>query len=317
MRIAILEYTDVVPTCVTGPAEIWGGLKQMYTVFSGRDLKQDIEIEIVDISRKPDQGHRYELVIIPAMRYEKIDQVIQRERPLIDWLRQQHEGGAELASICVGSFLLAETGLLKGKKATTNWMFADQFRSRYPDINLQDDKIIVDQGTLYSCGGVFCFTSFMVYLIEKFIGHEAAVITSKILMINTHQEPQQSFSVFRFQHNHTDDPILEGQRFIEANYSRPLTLETLAEQQHMSIRNFIRRFEQATGNTPTEYLQRVRIEAAKKMLDNSRYTIEQVASQCGYEDMSFFRKVFRRHVAMTPKEYQLKYGKTYSRQAHS
>src|SRR5262249_8368410 len=145
------------------------------------------------------QGLTYDLVIIPAMRYDKIDAVLQRERQLIDWLRQQHSNGAELAGICVGGFLLAETGLLNGKKATTNWMFADQFRKRYPDIDLQDTKIIVDQGTLYSCGGAFCFTSFMVYLIEKFIGHEAAVITSKILMINTHQEPQQSFSVFRFQ----------------------------------------------------------------------------------------------------------------------
>src|SRR5437667_1829227 len=126
MRIAILDYTDAVPTCVTGPADIWNGLKRMYPIINGQPLSQDIEIDFVNAP--PNPASIYQLVIIPAMRYEKIDAVLSRERQLITWLQQQHKNGAELASICIGAFLLAETGLLKGKKATTNWLFADQFR---------------------------------------------------------------------------------------------------------------------------------------------------------------------------------------------
>ena len=141
----------------------------------------------------------YDLVIVPAMFSTKIEEVIQKEARIIEWLKQQYKENTELASICVGSFLLAATGLLNGKKATTNWMFADLFRKKYPQVILEDDKIIVDQGKIYTCGGAFSFTTFMIYLIEKFCGHEVAITASKILMINMHQQPQTSFSIFQFQ----------------------------------------------------------------------------------------------------------------------
>lgn len=323
MRIAILDYKDAVPTCVTGPADIWGGLNRMYPMVTGMPLKEDIGIDFItstdgQMAQRPMGSNEWQplsphdqfrLIIIPAMRYDKIDEVIDRETGLITWLQQQREKGSDLASICIGAFLLAETGLLTGKKATTNWLFADQFRQRYPYINVQDDKVIVDEGPLCSCGGAFSFTTFMIYLIEKLLGHQEAVMASKILMINTHEDSQLAFSVFRFQHDHVDDPIKKVQDFIEENYPEAINLEKLASDYHMSGRNFSRRFRQATGNTPLEYLQRVRIEAAKKLLENTRDGVETIALQCGYEDLSFFRKIFRRQVNMTPKEYQQKYGK--------
>jgi len=323
LRIAILDYKDVVPTCMTGPADIWSGLNRMYPLVTGMPLKEDIGIDFItaadgQLARRPLGGvqsqklsprDQFRLIIIPAMRYDKIDEVISRETRLIEWLKQQRHKGSDLASICIGAFLLAETGLLNGKKATTNWLFADRFQQRYPSINVQDDKVIVDEGPLCSCGGAFSFTSFMIYLIEKLLGHQEAVMASKILMINTHDDSQLAFSVFRFQHDHADESIKMAQRFIEANYGKAISLEKLAGDYHMSVRNFSRRFRQATGNTPLEYLQRVRIEAAKKLLENTRGSIENVALECGYEDISFFRKVFRRQVDMTPKEYHLKYGK--------
>lgn len=323
MRIAILDYKDAVSSCVTGPADIWSGLNRMYPLVTGIPLKEDIGIDFItavddELVRRPLGGSpsqklnprdQFRLIIIPAMRYDKIEEVINREVRLIAWLKQQRRKGSDLASICIGAFLLAETGLLNGKKATTNWLFADQFQQRYPSINVQDDKIIVNEGPLCSCGGAFSFTTFMIYLIEKLLGHQEAVMASKILMINTHDDSQLAFSVFRFQHDHTDDVIKKVQEFIETNYQKAIILEKLASDYHMSVRNFIRRFRQATGNTPLEYLQRVRIEAAKKLLENTRESIENVALQCGYEDISFFRKIFRRQVDMPPKEYQLKYGK--------
>ncbi|MET7001504.1 GlxA family transcriptional regulator [Chitinophaga defluvii] len=323
MRIAILDYKNVVPSCVTGPADIWSGLNRMYPLVTGIPLKEDIGIDFIttidgELVRRPLGGSQsqklrsrdqFRLIIIPAMRYDKIDEVISQEGRLITWLKKQHQKGSDLASICIGAFLLAETGLLDGKKATTNWLFAKQFEQRYPSINVQDDKIIVDEGPLCSCGGAFSFTTFMIYLIEKLLGHQEAVMASKILMINTHEDSQLAFSVFRYQHDHADESIKSVQEFIETHYQQSILLEKLAADYHMSVRNFIRRFRQATGNTPLEYLQRVRIEAAKKLLENTRESIENVALQCGYEDISFFRKIFRRQVNMSPKEYHLKYGK--------
>jgi transcriptional regulator GlxA family with amidase domain len=243
------------------------------------------------------------------MRFERIDEVIGREQVLIKWLQKQYAQGAELASICVGAFLLAATGLLTGKKTTTNWLFAEQFRKHFPYVDPEDDKVIVDQGKLYSCGGAFSFTSFMIYLIEKFCGHEESVIASKILMINVHDLPQNTFSIFRFQRDHSDEAIGNAQQYIEKNYTSSLSMEELAGRCNMSVRNFIRRFQQATTNTPLEYLQRVRIEAAKKILETKNEGIAQIASRCGYEDVDYFGKIFRRYVAMTPRAYREKYGK--------
>jgi len=323
MRIAILNYEHAVATCVTGPAEIWSALAHTQPLLTGVPLKQPIGIDYIRADKKKlwrkalDTGIEeelvtdqvYDLVIIPAMRSAKIDVVVKHERMLVDWLKQQHSRKADLASICIGAFLLAETGLLNGKNVTTNVRFADLFRQRYPDIEVQDDKIIVDQGNIFTCGGAFVFTTFMIYLIEKYFGHEDAIMVSKILMINTHQLPQHTFSVFQLQRNHSDEKIVEAQVFIENNYSHSLSIEGLAGRYYMSNRNFIRRFEGATGNTPLEYLQRVRIEAAKKLLENSYDSIDQVAAKCGYDDIGFFRKIFKRHVAINPKEYQKKYGK--------
>jgi transcriptional regulator GlxA family with amidase domain len=307
MRIGILNYKDAVPTCVTGPADIWNGMARMYPVLTGMPLKMPIDVDFISSRSKP--TGKYDLVIIPAMRFDKIETVMAREKVLIKWLRDQYAQGAELASICVGAFLFAATGLLEGKKATTNWLFADLFRKHFPYIVMEDDKVIVDQGRLYSCGGAFSFTSFMIYLIEKFCGHEEAITASKILMINIHDHPQSTFSIFQFQHEHSDDVIGKAQLYIEKNYKQPLTLDDLAGQSNMSIRNFIRRFEQATANTPFEYLQRVRIEAAKKILETKKDGVEQVASRCGYEDVDYFRKIFKRYVDMTPKMYHEKYGR--------
>ena len=323
MRIAVLNYEHAVPTCVTGPADIWNGMFRMYPLLTGTPMKKAIQIDFVSASgrvlsaapigvqkqKKLTSKEVYDLVIIPAMRFEKINQVLERERVLIKWLQDQYAQGAELASICVGAFLLAATGLMTGKKITTNWLFAEEFRKRFPYVDLEDDKVIVDQGRLNSCGGAFSFTSFMIYLIEKFCGHEESIIASKILMINVHDLPQNTFSIFRFQRDHSDETIGNAQQYIEKNYTSSLSMEELAGRFNMSVRNFIRRFQQATTNTPLEYLQRVRIEAAKKILETRNEGIAQIASRCGYEDVDYFGKIFRRYVAMTPRAYREKYGK--------
>jgi transcriptional regulator GlxA family with amidase domain len=323
MKIGILNYNHAVPTSVSGPADIFAALMRTYPVVKGKDLDADFEIDFITEKKgiffrtpfgekeplKLKKSEPYDLIIVPAMFSNKIEEVVQKEKKIITWLKQQFDRNTELASICVGSFLLAATGLLDGKKATTNWMFADLFRKKYPHVIVEDDKIIVDQGRIYTCGGAFSFTTFMIYLVEKFCGHEVAITASKILMINMHQQPQTSFSIFQFQKDHADDEIAMVQQYMEKNYTSPITVKDMAAISNMSPRNLSRRFEHATSNTPLQYLQRFRIENAKKMLENKNYGIEQVATKCGYEDISFFRKVFKRHVGMTPREYKEKYGR--------
>lgn len=323
MRIGILNYNYAVPTSVSGPADIFAALMRTYPIVRGKELDADFEIDFITekrgvfwrkpfsekVQHKITKSDTYDLVIIPAMFSNKIEEVVQKEARIIAWLKQQYKANTELASICVGSFLLAATGLLHGKRATTNWMFADLFREKYPEVILEDDKIIVDQGRIYTCGGAFSFTTFIIYLIEKFCGHEVAITASKILMINMHQQPQTSFSIFQFQRDHADEEIARVQQYMEKNYNKAISMTEMAGISNMSPRNLARRFEQATSNTPLEYLQRFRIENAKKLFENKNYGIAQIAMKCGYEDISFFRKVFKRHVGMTPREYKDKYGR--------
>jgi transcriptional regulator GlxA family with amidase domain len=227
------------------------------------------------------------------------------------WLKWQYAEGAEVASICLGAFLLASTGLLDGKTATTHWLGAKSFRKMFPKVTLLDDKIIVDHNRIYSSGGAFSFTSLMMYLIGKFFDHQAAMLASKVFMIHIHDTRQTSYSIFHHQKDHGDSEIAAVQDYIERKYKSSISNEQLAKLVNISDRTLVRRFKKATGNTPYEYVQRIRIEAAKKLLENRDTGIEQIALEIGYEDFSAFRKVFKRLTGVTPLEYKRKYGKTF------
>ncbi len=314
MRIAILNYEHAVPASVEGPGEIWFCLK--------RFGKVNLDIDIVEVRKsgavarpfddavftKVEDTTMYDLIIVPAMRASRIDEVLTADLEAVAWLRDHHARGAVLASICIGAFLLAATGLLTGKQVTTNLVWTEKFRARFPEVELAPESVIVDQGSLCSCGGAFTFTTLMLYLIEKFFSREKSILVAKILVINVHNTVQTPFSIFQLQHAHGDSQILKAQHYIENNYRSPLTVDDLAAACSMSRRNFVRRFYKATNNTPVEYLQRVRMEAAKKMLEAGNHAIEQVAYACGYGDLAFFRNIFKRHTTMTPRGYQLKFG---------
>jgi transcriptional regulator GlxA family with amidase domain len=319
MKIAVLDFEGSIGSSVAGPYDFFTKTPLAFQLLTGKALPVTLDADIVQ--RAPLEGmtaanrvsirsrRQYDLVIIPAMDFDCIHKVIAREKELIAWVKKQHDNGAEIASICLGAFVLAETGLLNGRRATTHWLGAPMFREMYPEVKLEDDKIIVDEGRIYTCAGAYTFTTFMIYLIEKFCGHEAAFIASKVFMVAMHNQPQKTFSIFQLQQAHTDDAIKSTQQFIEKNYKKRLRVEDLASLCNMSSRNFIRRFEQATGNTSLEYQQRVRIEAAKRILEEGKQNIEQAACSIGYDDLSFFRKVFKRHVGISPRAYKDRYAR--------
>ena len=228
----------------------------------------------------------------------------------VQWIRQQRvQHGSEIASLCKGAFLLAETGLLNGKSCATHWTSHDEFQSRYPQVNLIPEKIICEDNGIYSSGGAYSILNFTLYLIERYFGRETAIWCSKISEIEFDRISQSEFIVFSGQKDHTDEPIKKAQLYIEDNYEKKLHINEIAAMVNLNGRSFLRRFKKATSNTPLEYVQRVKIEAAKKRLESTTNTILEVMYNIGYNDEKAFRSTFKKYTGISPKEYRMKYNR--------
>ena len=249
-----------------------------------------------------------DLVIIPSVNYD-YDNVIRKNKEMIEWIREQYKYGAEIASICTGSFLLAATGLLDGKCASTHWNAARDFRQMFPNVNLQIDKLIAVEEGIYTNGGAYSFLNLGLFLVEKFFDRDTAIFCSKVFQIEIDRQSQSPFFIFQAQKNHGDDLILEAQNHIEENLAEKISFEELAGKLAISRRNFDRRFIKATGNTPVEYLQRVKVEKAKRNLEKGRKSIFEVMSDVGYSDDKAFREVFKKITGLSPLDYKAKYNR--------
>lgn len=250
---------------------------------------------------------RSDLVLVPAVDPDIAAQLAQN-RDAVAWVRRMHAGGADVASACTGSFLLAETGLLDRKRAATHWAFQDLFRQRYPRVRLEPQAILVDQGRVMTAGGATSFLSLALYLVERLLGVDVARAASKMFLVDVNKSPQGAYAMFGTQKAHGDEGILRAQDIIENEIASPPRVEEIARRVAMSKRNFVRRFRAATGNAPRDYLQRVRVEAAKRALEGSRNTIAAVAREAGYGDVVAFRKLFTRLTGLTPADYRARYG---------
>ena len=249
-----------------------------------------------------------DLVIIPSLSYD-YDHVIRDNKELIEWISEQYKDGAEIASICTGAFLLAATGLLEGRSCSTHWNAANDFRRLFPNVDLQADKLITAGKGLYTNGGAYSFLNLILFLIEKYFDRETAVLCSKIFQIEIDRTAQSPFFIFQAQKNHGDELICEAQNYIEENLAEKISFEDLASRLATSRRNFDRRFIRATGNTPVEYLQRVKVEVAKKTLEKGRKSIFEVMSEVGYADDKAFREVFKKITGLSPLDYRAKYNR--------
>lgn len=310
MKVAVLDYKNVVMSSVAGPYDMFSQINGLMENFCPSLKIEKVQVEIIK-SEDLNNEMKYDLVIIPAMDFLKIMEVLENEKKMIEWIKLQYEKGSEVASICLGAFLLASAGLLNEKKATTHWLGADLFRNMFPEVNVVDDKIITDYDRIYTSGGAYSFTTLMIYLIEKHFGHETAVITSKVFMVHIHDTAQTSFNIFNLQKTHNNNSIEKIQQYIEKNFSKGIRIEELADLANMTVRTFIRNFKKATGNTPYEYIQKVKIERAKKLLELMDVGIEQVSFEVGYSDFAAFRKIFKKYVGLTPSKYKKTYGKMF------
>jgi transcriptional regulator GlxA family with amidase domain len=249
-----------------------------------------------------------DLIIIPAVNGE-MKKVIDINKDFFPWMIDQYKGGAELASLCVGTFLLASTGLLEGRKCSTHWLAANEFRTMFPQSELVSEKIITDEQGIYTSGGANSFLNLILYLVEKFAGREMAVLCSKVFEIEIERETQSPFIIFGGQKDHDDEPIKKAQQFIENNFQEKITIDQLANMLALSRRNLERRFKKATSNTASEYMQRVKIEAAKMSLESSRENVNEVMMKVGYTDTKAFRNTFKKITGLSPVEYRNKYNR--------
>jgi transcriptional regulator GlxA family with amidase domain len=300
-------------------------LTQVNHFFAARGMSPVFDVQLVGLSKETSISggsftvnaglligdvKKTDLIIIPALDGE-ITGAIENDKEFIPWIIQQHHDGAEVASLCMGAFLLASTGLVKGKKCATHWMAANDFKRMFPDVELVTEKIITDEQGIYSSGGAFSYLNLILYLIEKFAGREMAVLSSKVFAIEMERTSQSPFIIFQGQKDHADDPIKKAQDYIEQNYQEKISVEQLASLFALGRRNLERRFKKATANTVVEYIQRVKIEAAKMSLENSRESVNEVMYNVGYTDTKAFRSTFKRITGLSPMEYRNKYQREY------
>jgi transcriptional regulator GlxA family with amidase domain len=248
------------------------------------------------------------LIIIPSLNHNYY-YAVKGNQLLVDWIENQYKHGAEVACICTGAFLLASSGLLDGRTCSTHWAAADNFRKMFPKVNLQTDKLITDENGIYTNGGAYSFLNLMIYLVEKYYDRQTAIFCSKVFQIEIDRQSQSAFTIFTGQKLHDDEVVKKAQTYIETNLDEKISVEDLSSRFAVGRRNFDRRFIRATGNTPVDYAQRVRVESAKKAFETSRRTINEVMYEVGYSDMKAFREVFRKFTGMSPLEYRSKYNK--------
>jgi transcriptional regulator GlxA family with amidase domain len=319
-HISILVPNEAVPAAIVDPRYMFTAVNQF---LKQQEREPFFEVELVGLSKQVtltngvfsvnvdkslSEVKKTDLIIVPAVSGD-IRFALDANAGFVPWIVDQYNRGAEVASLCLGAFLLASTGLLNGRKCSTHWLFADEFREMFPEVTLTDGSIITEENGIYSSGGAASYWNLLLHLIEKYTNREMAIRASKFFAIEIDRKSQSPFIMFNGQKKHEDEPIRQAQEFIEKNVTEKISVEELAIRFAIGRRHFERRFKKATNNTPVEYIQRVKIEAAKKDLESGRKTVNEVMYDVGYSDIKAFRTVFKKITGLSPVEYRNKYTK--------
>ncbi|HTQ66014.1 MAG TPA: helix-turn-helix domain-containing protein [Puia sp.] len=320
IHVSILIPYDAVAVSVADPRVIFTGVNEFLENAGKPPL---FKVQLVGLSKhvKLHGGvftvnadilvkdlKKTDLIIVPAISGD-FRKAIQKNKDYLPWIVQQHKKGAEVASLCVGAFLLASTGLLNGKECSSHWLTAGLFREMFPEVTLVDGRIVTEQKGLYSSGGATSYWNLLLHLVEKYAGREMAIMASKVYALEIDRKSQSPFIMFNGQKKHADEPIKKAQEYIENNVTEKISVEELAVKFAIGRRHFERRFKKATNNTPFEYIQRVKIEAAKKKLETSPMNVSEVMYEVGYIDSKAFRSIFKKFTGLSPVGYRNKYNK--------
>ena len=320
MKVVILVFDDCSLFAVSGMVSLLNNANQLYTgkptdyfevellsTTSSKQVTCSFNMPVTCHSTMNDYTCVPDLVIVPGLESnipKKLDQL----KHVSQWIALMHAKGVRITGSCTGNFIIAQAGILDGKMATTHWKATELFKQCFPKVILCDEKILIDQGSIIMGGGTLSFQNMMMYLVEKQMGKDTAIALSKFMLLDMKKDPQSAYAAFNSQKNHTDVAILRAQNLIEDKPSSRWNIETLADQVAISVRHFNRRFKNATGQAPAEYIRRVKIETAKHFLESSQLTFEEIVQKVGYEDISSFRKQFTKLVGITPIQYRHKYN---------
>jgi transcriptional regulator GlxA family with amidase domain len=252
-----------------------------------------------------------DVVIVPSMAWGDDGAWVPGRYPkLVRWLREAHDRGATICSACTGANLTAETGLLDGNEATIHWMTENSFRRRHPSVRLRLDEVLVisgDGGRLITSGAATAWFDLALYLIARHVGPATAQAMARFLLVQWHRDGQAPFSVFSPPTDHGDAAVLAAQRAIAANFAVAAPVDEMVRASGLAPRTFKRRFKAATNHAPIAYVQRIRVERAKRLLETSDEPIEEISWAVGYEDAASFRRLFKRLTGLTPGAYRQRF----------
>lgn len=266
------------------------------------------QMSFEQVMNRPDFIENLIAIFVPTIG-SPIEHTLAKNPKMMEFLRWGFDRQLMIAGNCTGNFFIAESGILDGKRATTHWGYKALFEARYPEVELRADQLITVDQHIYCAGGGLAWLDLGIYIIENELGYDVALQTAKAFVIDYRRESQLSYSLSRLAQNHYDKLIAEVQAYLEDNYHKPQALEKLAEKFNVSKRTLIRRFQAALSTTPYAYLQRIRIEASKKLLSETLLSPEKIVQWVGYEDTSSFRRLFKQHTGLTLSTYRSRFAK--------
>lgn len=322
LDVVILMLDGGYPSTTIGPLEVFHSAGNLWNMLRGETAQPRFCVQVASLDGRPVPSlcgvklvphcgigdiKRADIIIVPASGLD-VQERIARQTKLLPWLRKWYARGAYMAGICSGVAFLAESGLLDGKQATTHWAVADTLRELYPTVRWEPEHFVTEDSRLLCSGGVYASLDLSLYLVEKFCGHEIALQTAKSLLIGMPRHRQSGYAVTPLSRPHSDERIKQVEDFLHQQLGTDISIESLAARAGMGPRNFIRRFKAATGRLPRAYVQMLRVWAAKDMLEHGATSIQSVSSKIGYDDVAFFRALFKRHTGMTPGEYRERFA---------
>ncbi|WP_407156634.1 GlxA family transcriptional regulator [Bradyrhizobium sp. STM 3557] len=324
-RIRIWVYDGILASSVAGVIDVFMAANAVWAERNGRGKAPPLQWRIESLDGKPVQTASGQLVsadapinaraaadaiVVPGPFVVDLERFFARTdilKPLCAALRRQHERGTLLASYCTGSFILAEAGLLDGGVATTHWARAKIFAKRYPDIDLRVSEILTEQNNILCSAAVTTSLNLALRIVEKFVGRQIAEDIGRIMLIDSNRVPQSSYAIMPEEAGHSDALVARAQRFMEKSLRQGFNLAELARHLSVSERTLNRRFKLAVGVAPLQYLQTLRVDVAKRLLQQGRLTVDAVGERVGYRDLSTFRRLFRRQTGLSPRDYQRRF----------
>jgi transcriptional regulator GlxA family with amidase domain len=312
-----------------GPIEVFHSAGQLWNWLKGKPPEPRFRVRVAspggrmvrsvcNVGLKPEYAlediDRTDIAMISASGWDLQEKIV-RHTSIIAWLKKMHEQGAYLGAVCSGAAYLAETGLMDGREATTHWGVADMLRERYPNVRWRPEQFVTEDSRICCSGGVYASIDISLYLVEKFCGHEIALQCAKSLLVGLPRSCQSGYSVLPISRPHSDERIVKAEKHLSTHFREEIGINALAKRCAMSPRTFIRRFKGATGRLPGEYVQMMRITAARELLEGDPSSIQEVSERVGYADLNFFRSLFKRHTGMTPAEYRARFSSVHYRRA--